>query len=530
MRRSLQNLIDFVMVMGNRLGVRTNVRRIHMFPRRLNLRTGFHYIRAAFVVASLSAMIFCAGGTARSQSNDPGIATISSLLQRSDNAGALSLADEALAKTPNSCPLLSLRAIALTQLNRTHEALASFVKAIGICPKYLPALEGAAQIEYSREDPETPRLLKKILAIDDDNATAHAMLASFYRSKNDCKSALPEFEASRTLFATRPDLLQGYGSCLAQTGGYKQALEVYLDILRSNPSQTTRYDVGLLQWKTKSVDDALRTLDPLLSMNYAPALALASQIYEERGDTPKSIALLRSAILLSPGNVDYYLDFANIAFVHKSFQVGIDMLNSGLTQLPNSAPLLVARGILEAQLSKNELAIADFERAHQMDPKLSYVDDALGMMTTQEHEGGRSLAFFRSAARLHPNDAFLQYLLAEQLSEQSVGQNAPDGSLAITAAKNSTRLDPTYTPAHDLLARLYVQTNQFAMAIKEAEEALAQDPNDESALYQEIMARRHTGDSQEIKALVARLKEAREVNAKHRQMTDRYRLLDQDIQ
>jgi tetratricopeptide (TPR) repeat protein len=498
--------------------------------RRLKNRIGWHRVRGALAVALWAALLIGTGGTAFCQSKDPKIAAISSLLQRSDNTGALSLADQALARAPSSCPLMSLRAIALARLNQVDKALASFTNAISICPRYLPALEGAAQIEYSRADPGTPGLLKRILAVDDGNITAHAMLASFYRSRNDCKAALPEFEASRPLFATRPELSEGFGSCLAQSGAYKEALQIYLVILRANPTQTIQYDVALLQWRTKLSDDALTTLEPLVSANYAPALALASRIYEERGDTPQSVTLLRSAILLDPDNIDYYLEFANIAFAHKSFQVGIDMLNDGLTQLPNSALLLIARGVLEAQLGKNELAVADFVRAHQLNPNISYADDALGMIRTQEHEGARSLAFFQSAARLHPDDAFLQYLLAEQLSQAASDQNGTDSRAAIDAATNAIRLDPTYTPAHDLLARLYVQKNQFTLAIKEAEAALAQDPNDESALYQEIMATRHMGDNQETKALVARLQAAREVNAKHKQMTDRYRLLDQNTQ
>jgi tetratricopeptide (TPR) repeat protein len=462
------------------------------------------------------------------QSKDPEIARISSLLEQSDNASALSAADLALVKSPRSCPILSLRAMALQRLNRVETALAGFSKALSVCPHYLPALEGAAEIEYSHGAPDTPQLLRRILAVDAGNVTAHAMLASLFGRRNDCKAALPEFEASKPLFATRPELAQGYGSCLAREGRYNEALAVYVDLLGSNPSPAIRYDVALLQLRTKSYDEALGTVEPLITANYAPALALASRIYEERGDTPHSVALLRSAIVSDPTNIDYYLDFASIAFSHRSFQVGIDMLNSGITQLPKSAVLLIARGVLEVQLGNNELAIADFERAHQLDPKLSYVDDALGMMRTQEHEGGKSLEFFRSAVQLHPNDAFLQYLLAEQLSQAAPDLSTEAGKAAIIAAKNAVRLDPKYAPAHDLLARLYVGSNQFALAIEQAEAALAQDPNDESALYQEIMARKHTGNLQGTKALVARLQAARQANAEKKQITDRYRLLEED--
>jgi tetratricopeptide (TPR) repeat protein len=464
------------------------------------------------------------------QSKDPEIAKISSLLKQSDNAGALSAADHALTKNPTSCPIISLQAIALERLDRADAALAAFNQALTICPRYLPALEGASEIEYSLGDPNAPQLLREILAVDSGNVIAHAMLASLFRRRNDCKAALAEFEASKPLFASRPELAQGFGFCLAEEGMYNEALAVYVSLLGSNPSPAIRYDVALLQLKAKSYDEALGTLEPLITAKYAPALALASRIYEEQGDTPHSVALLRSAILADPTNTDYYLDFAGIAFSHRSFQVGIDVLNSGVTQLPRSAVLLIARGVLEVQLSKSELAIADFERAHQLDPKLSYVDEALGMMRTQEHEGGKALEFFRSAVRLHPNDAFLQYLLAEQLSDAGSELSTDGGDAAIIAAKNAVRLDPTYAPAHDLLAKLYLRSDQFALAIEQAQAALAQDPNDESAIYQEMRARKHMGDFQGSKALVARLQAARKANAEKKQIIDRYRLLDEDAQ
>ncbi len=490
--------------------------------------TSLSELRPALAAALLPVILFSTLQTLPAQDNNPEIAKISALLQQSDNAGALLEADEILAKDPNNCAILSLRAIALTRLDHINAALTGFTKAIALCPRYVPALEGAAEIEYSRSDPAAPRLLRRILAVNPSNLTAHAMLASFYRSKNECSAALPEFEASRPLFASHPQLMQGFGDCLVQKGNFREALAAYLEMSHSTPTRAIQYDVALLQWRTHSDDDALQTLEPLISSSYIPALELASRICEEQGDTPHAVALLRSAIVLEPKDLGDYLDFANIAFTHRSFQVGIDMLDSGITQLPDSAPLFIARGVLEVQLGNNDLAFADFEHAHQLDPKLSYVADALGMLQTQEHEGAaQSLEFFRTEARLHPNDAFLQYLLAEQLAQAYPDPGTVKGQKAVVAAKNSIRLDPSYTPAHDLLAMLYVKSHNFDLAIAEAEGALAQDPNDESALYQEILARRNMGDLQKAKDLIARLQVIREANAKKRQAADRYRLLDE---
>ena len=480
--------------------------------------------RALFAVLAIP---LAASLVAHAQGSTPTRADIVEDLKRGDSQGALTLANQALRASPQECGLLSLKAVALTSLGQPQPALASFKAALVHCPAYLPALEGAAQIEYAQQTPGAIPLLTRILTIDTANVTAHAMLASSLRREHRCGEALPQFEASRPLFPGRPDLLEGYGSCLAQTGDLKAALTQYTQLLSSNPNNKIRYDVALLQWKTHADADALQTLAPLLQESPdEAALTLASRINEENGNTPRAVELLRTAILAAPDQTDNYLDFADIAFTHKSFQVGIDMLNAGLKRQPESAPLYVARGVLQVQLSNSDAAVADFEQAHRLDPTLSFAVDAIGLMQNQQHQPAQSLTLFQAQAKLHPDDPLLQYLLAEQLSEKAADAGSEDLAAAIAAAKRAVTLDHNYKAAHDLLAVLYVRAKQPALAIDEAELALAQDPDDQVALYQEIMARRRSGKTDQLPALIARLDTVRRHNEQRQQNVDRYRLQD----
>jgi tetratricopeptide (TPR) repeat protein len=465
--------------------------------------------------------------TLPAQQKPSGTTAVVSELRQGNNQRALSLANRLLAANPRDCGLLSLKAVALTGLNQPKLALQSFRKALASCPSYLPALEGASQIEYAEHSPETAALLNRILTLQPDNVTAHAMLASVYRSQDKCTEAIDHYEASKALFPSRPELRQEYGSCFAQGGDLKAALVQFQELLASDPNDNTRYNVALLQWKTHADEEALATLAPMLAEGHNEhALALGSKIFEERGETPRAVELLRTAILMATDDVDNYLEFATIAFNHKSFQVGIDMLNAGLTRLPDSAPLYLARGVLEAQLTKNDSAVADFEKAHRLDAKLSFAIDAMGIMQSQQHQDAQSLALFESQAKLHPEDPLLQYLLAEQLSQSAADAGSQNLTAAIEAAKRATALDPKYEPAHDLLAVLYIRAKQPELAIKQAELALALDPNDQVALYQEIMARRRSGDRSQIEALTTRLNEIRKEKGRKQQIGDRYRLQD----
>lgn len=479
------------------------------------------YTLVTFVTLTIVVM----AGTSSAQTASSVRNEVIRALRTGDNQAALLLAQEGLKTAPRDCTILSLRAIALLNLEQPENALESFQQALSNCPGYLPALEGAAQIVYADKKSEARPLLGRILAVQPDNVIAHAMLATILRSEDDCAGALPHFALSSSLFTSRPDLLLSYGACLAYTGDLASALVRYQELLIAKPDDTIRYDVALLQWKTKANDDALTTLAPLLSgERRASVLAFASRIHEDKGDTPQAVALLRESILASPDTVDNYLDFATIAFNHKSFQVGIDMLNVGLKRLPEAARLYVARGVLEVQLSMGDAAIKDFEQAHRLDPKLSFAEDAVGILQSQQHQNEQSLALFESQAKQHPEDPLLQYLLAERLSEGSLEGDSPHLASAIAAAQRAVSLDPAYAAAIDLLAVLFNRAGKPELALAQAEKALALDPNDQSALYQQLMAVRRSADPAKIRAITSRFNEARKANDRRQQNSDRYSL------
>ncbi|MFP5227884.1 MAG: tetratricopeptide repeat protein [Acidobacteriota bacterium] len=450
---------------------------------------------------------------------------IAQLLRTHQFDQALRSADSLLRTQPHDCSLLSMRGMALNGLARSGEGLRAFQEALRFCPRDLLPLEGAAQIEYARNAPGAAALLERILAIHPNDVTAHAMLAHVDRAKQDCQNALPHFVASRPLFDSHPELPQGYAYCLAATGDNQQAAEQYRQILLVHPDEISRYNLAIVLWKLQDPQQALNILEPLLRIGQdETALVLGAQIAEEAGDTPRAVQLLRSAIVLQPKKLNNYLTFAEIAFNHSSAPVGIEMLNFGINQLPDAAPLYVARGVLEVQVSRTEVAISDFEHAHRLQPQLSLATDAVGIMKSQQHQFAASVDLFHRQAQRHPNDSLLWYLYAEALSESK--EQDPSSKHALAAATRSVALDGQYVPARDLLALLYLQTNQPKLALKAALAALRIDPNDETALYREIIALRSLGQHDEAQKLVPRLQKIHSSNLKRQQLSHSYVLRD----
>jgi len=433
--------------------------------------------------------------------------TVAHELQQNNNAQAVVIADRILTTRPVDCQVLTLRGIALSREGQVSDAQNSFEKALESCPDSLPALEGAAQIAYAKRSAAAAGLLQRILLQRPDDQTTHAMLGSLDFQHGDCAGAIEHFERSLPLVQKSEEAQREFGSCLFSQGDQSKAEEIFRSITEQDPSEKNVLQLAVVQWKSKDFNAALATLQPLLTSGStgSKTFTLAAQIAEDKGDTPHAVEWLRTAILKDPGQVANYLLFATISFNHASYQVGIDVVNAGLRQSPETAKLYLARGVLQVQLSQYDAAVADFERAHTLDPKLSFVEDALGMMRSQQHDWAGSLEIFQQQAAKHPQDPLLEYLYAEALAQGDGSEQ--NTAKAIAAAKKALELEPDYQPARDLLYTLLLKTSRYTEVIDQARLALKNDPTDQSALYQEIQAQRRLGNKEAIQPLVSRLEE-----------------------
>jgi len=446
---------------------------------------------------------------------------------------ALRMSQTRLKSAPGDFRLWTLEGMADAGLGKEEAALAAYQHALKLSPRYLPALEGAAQTSYQLGEASAEPLLLRVLELRPDDATSHAMIGILKFHENDCAAALPHFEKATAALTTQPYALIEYGSCLGNAARFDEAARVFAQALAIDGTRTpARYNLALSQWKAKRDYEALASLQPLIEASPADAdtLTLGAEIAEEKFDTQRAIELLRRAILEHPKSADAYIQFAYLSGNHASFQVGIDMLNAGLTQMPDEARLYLARGVLYGQLGDADKAMDDLEIANRLNPQLSFTGAAEGLLRSQQHRSAEALAKFREAAKAHPKDAFTQYLLAEALSGESKTQDSAEFREEVAAANRAVQLDTTLVAAHDLLAGLYLEDAQnrkaIEQSIRESEAALKIDPVDEQALYHLMLALRKTDRKGEVPALIHRLAELRRAAQSDQGQKKRYQIYE----
>ncbi len=457
------------------------------------------------------------------------VAPIVNALQAHDFEKALKLSQSALAAYPGDCRIWTLQGMANAGIGDLPKALVAYEHALKLSPSYLPALEGAAQTDFQLGRQGSRALLLKILAQIPNDENTHTLLGMLDYREEKCGDAVVHFRKGGEVVGTQPEALTEFGSCLAELKLDDEAEAAFAAALALTPTRhEARYNLALAQWNAHHADEALTTLQPLIESTPADtdALALSADILESKDDTAQAVALLRKALLADPTNVNAYLQFARLSYDHSSPQVGIDILNLGLAQLPQEPRLYLARGILLTQLGEFAHAADDFETASRIDPRVQFLGVAQGLVKSQQHNAADALAEFRSAVKAHPTDAYAHYLLAEALSEEGKPAGSPEQTEEISSARRSLQLDPTLVAAYDLLSSLYIESGQVDQAIKESRTALSLDPNDQQAVYHLIVALRKTGDKDQVPTLLKRLMELRAGAAATQKGAKHYRLYE----
>jgi len=486
---------------------------------------------ARFRKLALAIFLLVGPAPAYSQTPEGQIEPITQALRARDYDKAVELSRAAIAAEPENAQLWTLQGIALVSKGDSKEALAAFQQALKISPNNAGALAGAAQIEYQANSQKAAPLLNRLLELRPENATAHAMLAVLDYRRADCAAAVPHFEKAGELLDSQIDALHAYATCLVKLKRVDDATKIFQRALALRPDDPReRQLLASIQIMDHQSKEALVTLEPLLESKDVGAntLQLASRAYEDTGDTPHAVSALRQALLLDPKNVSLYLDFATICFSHESFQVGIDVITEGLMLQPKADDLYVARGVLYVQLAQYDKAEADFEKAYQLNPNQSLSTAAEGLAAVQQNDLDHALETVQAKLKRKPNDPLLLYLQADVLTQKGVDPGTLEFQLALSSAKRAVALQPTLAAAHDVLAKLYMQTEEYPKAIEECRKVLSIDPKDHAAVYRLIQALRKTGQNTEIPELLQRLASLREEQTQEDRERYRYKLFEED--
>jgi tetratricopeptide (TPR) repeat protein len=447
-------------------------------------------------------------GIAKSQTNSSAVVSTVEALRRHDYAAALRLSEALTSANPHSPQAWTLKGLTLMNLGRHQQALEAFHQALAIEPNYAAALEAAAQLEYDLGSPQAEELLGRVLRLNPEDQTAHAMLGALAYQRKDCSAAIAHFEKSAQLIADQPLALREFGSCLVRNKQPEDAISVFQRLERMQPSNwRSTYNLGLVQFLAHRNADAIATLKPVTEGNspHPEALNLISAAYEANQEVPEAVTALQLAIQTAPHEVDNYFDLAALSLIYGPYKVGIDVLNAAIKIVPGSAALYIERGVLYVQLGQYQQADQDFQRANALQPDQNFGTAARGISLLQENKVSQSLEVLRGRLKQDPNDPALNYALAESLIRKGVVPGTTEFQDAKNAAQTAVRSKPDFALAYDAISVLDLSAGLTSQAADADRHALQADPENFSATYHLLLCLRKGGDQKEVRELANKL-------------------------
>ncbi len=440
-----------------------------------------------------------------------------------------------LAADSRDSRILTLRGMALAGAGRARESLAAYDEALRHQPRYLPALQGAAELEFQTNGPTARHRLERVLAVEPANKTAHAMLGSLSHRGRDCAEAVKHFEASGAAAFADPVVSKQYAECLYLVGRYAAAAKAFQRLTALFPAdRNLQYNLGLALHDAGKHADAVRVLEPVSSeiSPDADALSLLAEAQRDALDIPGAVSTLQRAVRNFPRIERFYLQLAELCMEHGNFDLGLEVVEAGSRNLRDSARLHTMRGVLQAQLGFYDKAEAAFQRAADLEPDERSA--VLGLSITLQRTGRAqdSIEVLRSRLGAAPSDAVTAYLLAQALVRKGLAPSDEEFVEARELLERAVEALPKEAAPRVELGKLLLREGQVDEAIAVLREAVAMEPADRIGVYQLMIALRRGGQPEEAFALARRVRQQLQEAKTEEVRRNRFRLVaaEADVQ
>jgi tetratricopeptide (TPR) repeat protein len=465
----------------------------------------------------------------RSQQIEPGIALLRKILEQS----------------PNDIKAHNLLGIALTTAEKIDEANTHFLKAIELNPRFYPALKNLAINEMKLNRTEEARAhFIRALEVGPDDPVAHLALGEIHWRGKQFAEAVKHYDKSGDLIFRDPRMVLNYAASLLESNQTEKAIGL-LEKLPPEADAVIRFDTGVILARLEKYDDAARqfelalkerpgayevafnlTLAYVRRKRYADAIRAArdylsqgqkkaelynllSQAYEGNGQTIEAYDALRAATQIDPKDENNYLDLAVLCVDHANYDLGLEIVSIGVSNIPQSDRLFFQRGALLAMKGQSAQAVVDFETASKLAPNKSLPYAARGIVLLELGETSNAISLLRQRASASPDDYMVHYVLGEALNRSGPAIRSSEETEAIQSLERSVSLKPDFAASRAVLGKLLLRRSEVDRAITELERALELDPQDTSFLYQLAQAHRKKGNMERAKELFAKVDRAK---------------------
>ena len=315
------------------------------------------------------------------------------------------------------------------------------------------ALANGARLQQRGDLEGAIAAFRQALELAPDRIDALSNLSLAYLQSGQPSQALPGLRRAREALPEHAGIAYFLGLAYFQTERHAEARELLAWVLNRQPANHQALHLfGLCLFKLGDLEDGIRALERVVASdpNNRQAVYTLGSAYIKAGRAESAQALV-SERLRDDETPEALLIKGSLHLARKQFREALALLQrarSGNARLPT---LHSQVGVALLYAGRREQAAAEFRAELAINPGDFNANAFLGWLVQQDGETARALDLLERAYSLNESDAGVQYLLAQAHSARGSWSDAE------TLLRRVVEAQPTFTPAHVMLARAYAK-------------------------------------------------------------------------
>ena len=287
------------------------------------------------------------------------------------------------------------------------------------------------------------------------------------------------------------------GIALTRQGQFTEAIPHFIAAQgRVRDEYAADFNLALCYVATGQPERAIGLLNSLKDRGKSAAEVnnLLAQAYIGTGKVKEAMAAFQLAVAQTPEDEKLYLFLADACMDHRSYDLGLQILNTGLQHLPDSARLQYERGVFYSLEDLPDSALQDYRLAEKSAPNGDIFYMAAGQAALLQGNISEAVRITGKGIRAGHRNFILLALFGSAVADSGAEPDEPTFAEAETALEESIAENPNYEGSRLALAKLELLANRLDDAITHLERARQLAPADPAVYSHLAVAYRRKGE------------------------------------
>jgi predicted Zn-dependent protease len=290
------------------------------------------------------------------------------------------------------------------------------------------------------------------------------------------------------------------GTALTRQGSFREAIP-HLRAARKQVvnEYAANFNLALCYVATREFRLAIEVLHELrgTGQDGVDVENLLAQAYIGNAQPQEALAAVRKGATRSPQNEKLYVFVVDACMDHKDYRLGLEVIDIGLSNLPQSARLHYERAMFLTQLDQPDQAKPQFELVGKLAPGSEIAHMAAAQKELFEGDIPEAIRWAREGVKQGYENPALLTILGEALIRSGVTPGQSEFAEAQTALEKAVTQRPNDPASQIALGSLYLTAGRLDDAITHLEIARQLEPGKSSVYALLARAYRRQGNQQQ---------------------------------